>query len=323
MFIPEYSISPTILNNIANIEYGKAIIETSTLLPAWQKQLEKEAKTKTVMALLKDQGYNIPIEQVKKYIDGVKTDVPYQVTSTVTALELIRDMALNSDFDEESLKTLNTTLGGTGNFRNKKVEGKADPEVILAELVGFFDWLGSRDAMETHPLLKAAITKAFLEKVQPFEQYNSVIANLSARMCLLINSYNLNSYTSIENRYGETPVLYMQYIETLSWQEPNFTLWIEYFTDEMTHEVLNLKEKVSMLARDTKIAKVSGRAKLSPRQERIVEFLQDYGILQNKDFSKLFPGVSEDSILRDLKVLIKQHVIAKNGSTKSSRYELI
>lgn len=323
MFIPEYSISPTILNNIANIEYGKAIIETSTILPAWQKQLEKEAKTKTVLALLKEQNYNTQLEQVKKYLDGVKTDVSDQIKNSVAALELIRDMALNNDFDEDSLKTLNTTLGATGNFRNKKLPNKADPEIILAELVGFFDWFSSRDAMETHPIIKAGITKAFLEQLQPFDQANSVIANLSSRMCLLMSSYNINNYTSIESRYAETPVLYMQYTESLAWKDSNFTLWLEYFTDELTHEVLNVKEKVSMLARDTKIAKVSGRAKLSPRQERIVEFLQDYGVLQNKDFARLFPGVSEDSILRDLKTLIRQRMIAKNGSTKSSRYELV
>jgi DeoR/GlpR family transcriptional regulator of sugar metabolism len=77
-----------------------------------------------------------------------------------------------------------------------------------------------------------------------------------------------------------------------------------------------------LLARDTKLAKATGRVKLSGRQQRIVEHLQDYGILQNKDFALIFPDVSEDSILRDLKALIAEGIVVKNGSTKSSRYEL-
>jgi len=44
--------------------------------------------------------------------------------------------------------------------------------------------------------------------------------------------------------------------------------------------------------------------------------------MQNKDFPKLFPGVSEDSILRDIKVLLNQGIVVKTGSTKSSMYEL-
>jgi predicted HTH transcriptional regulator len=73
----------------------------------------------------------------------------------------------------------------------------------------------------------------------------------------------------------------------------------------------------------TKIAKVSGHTKLSPRQQKIVEYMQDYGSLFNRDFSKIFPEVSEDSVLRDLKTLIAAHIIEKVGSTKSSRYELV
>jgi DeoR/GlpR family transcriptional regulator of sugar metabolism len=61
---------------------------------------------------------------------------------------------------------------------------------------------------------------------------------------------------------------------------------------------------------------------VSERQERIIEYLQDYGMLQNKDFPRIFPNISEDTVLRDLKVLIDMGIIQKTGSTKSSRYVL-
>ena len=50
--------------------------------------------------------------------------------------------------------------------------------------------------------------------------------------------------------------------------------------------------------------------------------MQDYGVLQNKDFSRIFPDISEDTVLRDLKSLIDAGIVQKTGSTKSSRYEL-
>ena len=86
-------------------------------------------------------------------------------------------------------------------------------------------------------------------------------------------------------------------------------------------EVSTVSQNVKLLAKDTKIAKATEN-KSNSRQERIIEYLQDYGVLQNKDFSTLFPDISEDTILRDLKTLVDMDIVQKLGSTKSSRYEL-
>ena len=50
MFVPEYTITPLILANIATIEYGKAIVDTTKILPSWRKQLQKEASVKTLFS---------------------------------------------------------------------------------------------------------------------------------------------------------------------------------------------------------------------------------------------------------------------------------
>jgi len=78
-----------------------------------------------------------------------------------------------------------------------------------------------------------------------------------------------------------------------------------------------------LLSKDTKISQASGSANLTERQEIIVEYLQDYGKIQNKDFGIILPDVSEDSVLRDLKALMDKDIVVKKGKTKSSRYELM
>lgn len=329
MYIPEYSITPQILKNIANIEYGKAIVETTTILPNWQKHLEKEAFARTLTAELLNQNINPHTEQIKKYVDGLDKDMPHNIKALIECIKTSKEMGRNIDFDEDTLKVLHSIAGrGTvtkpllGTYRSKKIPGTTDPEIILAEMVEFFDWYNTRDAKETHPVIVAAITKARLETIQPFEQLNSLVADLAAQISLAINSYSLSNYFSIEDRYSQTRTTYTQYLNTIKVAEPTLTLWIEYFTEELSHEIFNLKEKVTLLARDSKIAKATGRVKLSARQERLVEYLQDYGILQNKDFTRVFPDISEDSILRDLKALINMGIVVKEGSTKSSRYEL-
>ena len=59
---------------------------------------------------------------------------------------------------------------------------------------------------------------------------------------------------------------------------------------------------------------------LTDRQLKIIEYIQETGYLQNKAFDMLFPMVSEDTILNELKGLIKAGIIRKQGKTKAAKY---
>jgi DeoR/GlpR family transcriptional regulator of sugar metabolism len=83
-----------------------------------------------------------------------------------------------------------------------------------------------------------------------------------------------------------------------------------------------LKDKYNLLKEQSKQAQIPDIEKLTARQQRIYQYLLDYKFLQNSQFMLLFPEISEDSILRDLKVLIDKNLIIKSGKTKSSKYEL-
>jgi hypothetical protein len=48
--------------------------------------------------------------------------------------------------------------------------------------------------------------------------------------------------------------------------------------------------------------------------------MQKTGFLQNKAFEQLFPMVSEDTILNELKVLLANKIIKKQGITKGAKY---
>ena len=59
---------------------------------------------------------------------------------------------------------------------------------------------------------------------------------------------------------------------------------------------------------------------LTDRQLKIMEYIQKIGYLQNKAFGGLFPMVSEDTILNELKALMKAGIIRKQGKTKAAKY---
>ena len=50
--------------------------------------------------------------------------------------------------------------------------------------------------------------------------------------------------------------------------------------------------------------------------------MQEYGAVSNKEWRGLLPMVANDTILRDLKVLMKKGLVRKKGRTKAAVYIL-
>ncbi len=327
MLIPEYAITNKMLKNISAVEYAKAIIDHTTILPTWEKQLQKEACVGTIFNNLQLEKVNVAEPKIKKYVDGLDKHAPMQVQNLSEALEKAGEISQNMDLEEKDLNEIHKILAGTASYRSEKSENHtsgAAPDEILAQMTDLFDWYNSVDARQTHPMIVAAILKAEIELIKPFEKFNSSVSDIAVRIALKVSSYGLNDFLCLEDYYIGTQAEYAQALHAavMGQDERDFTPWVEYFVEGFASEALNLKEKVLLLAKDTKIAKASGRTKLTPRQEKIVEYLQDYGLVRNRDFGMLFPEISEDSVLRDLKKLINEGIVVKMGSTKSSRYEL-
>jgi hypothetical protein len=326
MFVPEYVITNKMLRYISHAEYCKALIENTTVLPVWEGRLQKETRVRTIDNALIFNENPTDNEQIKKYVDNLTNQTSQEVKNLSAGLDFIENEIDTGEFDEKRIKdihsivSLNITKPGV--YRSKRLSGHSPPEEILADIVALADWYNSLDARETHPIILAGLVKARLEIIAPFEKTGFLVSNLITRLSLKLEGWEMDNYFCLEEYYSRSKQHYKDAIDSASTEEEDYTSWLEYFTEGFSHELSNIKEKVMLMARDTKVAKAAGRVRLTERQERIVTHLQDYGILQNKDFTKIFPDVSEDSVLRDLKVLMDQGIVIKTGSTKSSRYEL-
>jgi len=105
-------------------------------------------------------------------------------------------------------------------------------------------------------------------------------------------------------------------------QDRDLTSWIEYFIEGLAIELSRIREKVKRLSVDLKLKGKMGQIHLNERQLKLVEYMQEYGQISNKDWRSLLPMVSDDTILRDLKVLITKSLIRKKGSTKAAIYKI-
>jgi Fic family protein len=329
MFVPEYSITPRILKNIGTTEYSKALIDNSAILPAWRDNLVKEAKINTIFTISQLNGINVLRDSIKEYVDNVSFIIPQESKNLVETHDLTKEITKRKELEEKDVKSLhkNITINlipktKQGVYRSIKFPEKPAPDELLAKISEVFDWYNSIDGKETHPVIKTAIIRGVFEAFQPFEFFNDMTAEFVTYVILKMNGYGFNDYICISNYYLRTQRGFEQSLSSLVGKDPDFTKWIEYFSEAVAFESTGIKERTNLLEKDTKVAKASGRVKLSKRQEKIISHLQDYGIFTNKDFPKIFPNISEDTVLRELKGLIKQDIIVKKGKTKSSRYEL-
>ena len=105
-------------------------------------------------------------------------------------------------------------------------------------------------------------------------------------------------------------------------KDGDLTEWLEYFTQGLAIELAKIKEKVEHISIDGKLRERLGGKPLmlTSRQLKIIEYIQKVGFLANPAFEQLFPMISEDTILNELKGLLSSGILKKQGKTKGAKY---
>lgn len=361
MFQPNYRISNNLLMYIARIEASRALIDNSPLVPAWEMKFRDEALQRTVHFGTKIEGNDLTAEQARQvvmiddtnletisersgivardrdiqevinyrnviwWIDQQQANPTDQLLSKKT-LKKLHSLTMNRLIDDQYI----------GNYRDKQVIIKSvEGEDIAFRpphysevpflLTDFFDWLNSPAAQTIHPIVRAAITHYQLVNIHPFIEGNGRTARAMATLVLYLARYDFKKFFSLEQYFDADVARYYQAL--LSVQQSgnqDLTYWLEYFSYGLAIEVDKVKQQVLKLSKDLKLKQQLGQQiSLSERQIILLEILQHQGEITSEDAQQALPNVSTDTILRDLKDLIKKGVIEKRGVTKGVRYTLI
>lgn len=345
MYSPNFTINNKILKNIGTIEAAREIIVNAPLVPAWEKKFRDEAILRTVHFGTHLEGNELNISEAAQVLEGKKIIGRERDTQEVinyrNVLRFIDQF--NGEVGEETIKTIHKLTtekilspGSCGQFRNKQVVVKNSqtgevvfrpPGVIEVpyQIEDLVSWLASSEAGQIHPVLQAGIIHYELVRIHPFLDGNGRVARAVATLVLFKEGYDIKKFFSLEEHYDKDAAQYYQALQSVK-SEDNYDLtnWLAYFTEGLAIELTRIKEKVQSLSIDLKLKEKIGGTQiaLSERQMKIFDYIQKVGFLQNKQFGELFPMISEDTILRDLKDLVKKSIIAKEGKTKAARYVL-
>jgi len=345
MYSPQYSITNKILKYTGTIEAAKELIENAPLVPAWEAKFREEAIVRTVHHGTHIEGNELNFTEAEKVLAGAQIvgrerDIQ-EVLNYRNVLKFIEGFQA-PELTEETIKHVHSLITDrimpeetSGEYRKSQVVVKNSqtgeitfrppPSVEIPYLISdFLLWFNTLKLEEMHPAMKAGIVHYELVRIHPFLDGNGRVARAVATLSLFRDGYDIKRFFSLEEYYDREPMHYYDALQSVAKLEGNLTYWLEYFIEGLAIELTRIKEKVKSLSTDLKIKRSMGgqQMALSERQIKIVEFIQENGFLQNKVFFELFPTISEDTVLREIKDLIGKGIIQKTGSTKGVRYVL-
>jgi Fic family protein len=351
MLSPKFTITNKILKDVGVIEASKEIIENAPLVPYYEKQFQSDAVARTVHHGTHIEGNDLSLLETKKVLEGqeivaherdIKEVINYR--DVVKLLEELKnkrggytkDMLL--DIHKDTVKNI-ITPEKIGIFRKTQVVIKEEGtgKIILQPppahevpylIDEFLEWLNSPESVELHPIIRAGITHYFLVSIHPFVEGNGRTVRAFSNLILMREGYDIKRFFSLEEHFDSDLAAYYEAFSKVDQQSPliaqrDLTSWLEYFINVVAIELSKIKERVRRLSIDSKLkGKIGEQVALSERQMKLIEYISEVGAAAMGDLTKQLRMVSEDTILRDITVLMNKGIIKKEGKTKAAKYTI-
>ncbi len=274
-----------------------------------------------VVARERDVQEVINYRNAMAYMDQVQKEGTAIISNEVIS-NLNKIITKNIIADEESGKYRAVGAYSRNSLTWEKALEWPEPERIEALMDQLTSWLESAEGRELNPILRSGILHTWLVLIHPFEDGNGRTARAASTLSLFLDGYNVKNLFSLEEYYDRDAQQYYAGIKSILDSGGDYTLWLDYFCQGLSIEYNRVKERVIKLSKDFKVREAVGQIAISERQEKIIDHLQNFGRLANAEFGRLFPEISEDTVLREISDLIKKEILIKRGKTKSARYEL-
>ena len=341
MYEPKFTINNKILRNIGAIEAAREVIENAALLPAWEKKFQEEAAVRSVHYGTHIEGNELSMTQVERVLDGETVVARDRDVQEVINYRKVIDFIGEKHDDPITLEVIKSIHGAvvtgilddtnTGLFRTKEVviRNSATGDVVfrppkavevewqLGELVEFITSEG-----EIHPVLKAGMVHYEFVRIHPFVDGNGRSGRALSMLVLFQNEYDIRRFFSLEEYFDRNPEEYYAALQSVE-ATGDQTAWLTYFTECVAAELSRVKDRVEKISRDVRFKKqLGGPVMLSERQIKLIEYVNETGYIENKAYEKLFPMVSEDTVLREVQDLVKKGILRKQGKTKGVKYFL-
>ncbi len=353
MYSPQFTITNTVLKHIGIVEAAREVIQHAPLLPFYEKKFQTEALVRSVHFGTHIEGNELNLSQAERVILGQQVvarerDIQ-EVINYRKVMEQIgewgkpvkeKDKKEKMEVTEELIKKMHAATVDkilphetSGVYRKTQVVIKNSktgevtfrpplPLAVSYQVTDLVDYINNTNKEDMHPVLKSGTVHYELVRIHPFIDGNGRVARALSTLILFSEGYDIRKFFSLEEYFDSDAARYYEALQSVEKNDGNLTSWLEYFTEGLAVELTHIKEKIESVSVDAKIKQKLGGEPLmlSDRQLMIVEYIQKNGYLENKAFKSMFPMLSEDSVLLEIKQLITGGIIRKQGVTKGVKY---
>lgn len=347
MYTPKYTINNIVLRNIGIVEAAREVISHAPLLPYYEKEFQNNAMVRAVHHGTHIEGNELDMDQAEKVIAGQQVvararDIQ-EVINYRRVMEHIGKLRVESGelrIEEDFIKDLHRMTVDKllvpercGQYRTTQVVVRNSltgdvtftPPMAVAvagQVSELLEFINGTTPETLHPVLKSGIVHYELARIHPFVDGNGRVSRALSTFILFQEGYDIRKFFSLEEYFDNDASEYYTALQSVGRNDGDLTEWLAYFTQGLAIELNKIKEKIEKISVDVKLKERQGGnpIMLSERQLKIMEYIQKVGYLQNSGFKQLFPMVSEDTVLNELKYLIKHGLIKKSGSTKGAKY---
>lgn len=350
MYQPQYTITNKMLRLIGVIEASKEFIDHAPLLPYYEKKFQDDAMVRAAHFGTHIEGNELNLSQAERLLRGENVvarerDVQ-EVINYRKAMEFINNLHTGPQkekIDESILNRLHAITVDrllppekAGKFRQTQVVIRnsftgeisfrpPEPGAVKEQIRELLAFINNTTKDDIHPLLKSGIVHYEFVRIHPFIDGNGRVGRCLSTLILYQEGYDIRKFFSLEEYFDKHAALYYEALQSVAQRNGDVTYWLEFFLEALATELIKIKEKVERISVDGKLKEKLGGAPLllTERQLKIIEYIQSTGYLQNNAFKQLFPFVSEDTVLHELKGLISSGLVKKVGKTKAAKYVMV
>ena len=183
---------------------------------------------------------------------------------------------------------------------------------LMRELV---DWLNR--PTDIHPVIVSGIAQFQLVHIHPFLDGNGRTSRLLSTLLLYRAGYDFKRLFTISEYYDRDRLAFYGALQGVRQSNMDMTSWVEYFTTGLATQLVEVKNRGELAIRQDVL---SHRHELTDRQSRALGYILERGRTTIGELESLFPEVARRTLQRDLRVLVEQGLVLREGQTSRLEY---
>ncbi|NOR44263.1 MAG: Fic family protein [Candidatus Delongbacteria bacterium] len=199
----------------------------------------------------------------------------------------------------------------------KTIFNTTEPHLVQKEMNDIILWANnSLNEKNINPLVVIGTFVYEFLSIHPFHDGNGRLSRLLTTLLLLKEKYYFVQYVSFEHIIEKRKKEY--YKALMDCQKDRYTvkenvgIWISFFLDCIIELSKQLEEKLIRITNND--------VYINDRQKKIVALILSKGKLRTADIHKEIPDASLPTIKKDLKKLLDENIISKEGIGRSTTY---